>query len=212
MRLLALVRDPGARWVLVGWSAFTLENLLLSEYRPEFKKLWGGKGSQEAFQRTYSTLSTLTLGATCFSFWRFSHASPVLREPTLQGKVAGFVLRAGGLCVLSQLMPPICVAGLTECYRTAGATGCPFDFNAYGNRGEVYGVTRVTRRPELVGLVAVGLGATLCASSAAQLAFFGVGPVLSCLALGLHSDRVQRRSGQLSEAKEAATSMLPLQA
>ena len=33
MRLLALVRDPGARWVLVGWSAFTLENLLLSESR-----------------------------------------------------------------------------------------------------------------------------------------------------------------------------------
>eukprot|EP00971_Amphidinium_carterae_P246875 4903136-Amphidinium_carterae.1 len=32
-----------------------------------------------------------------------------------------------------------------------GAALCPFDFNAQRNQGEVYGIVRVTRRPELWG-------------------------------------------------------------
>merc|ERR1712224_306840 len=86
---------------------------------------------------------------------------------------------------------------------------CPWDMNAYKERGEVYGITRVTRRPELCGLAAVGIGGALLAGSAAQLSFFGVGPVLCFGALALHGDRAQRMSGELSATKESQTSTMP---
>merc|ERR1712224_743499 len=67
----------------------------------------------------------------------------------------------------------------------------------------------VTRRPELWGLAAIGVGGALLAPTAAGLCFFGVGPVLCFGTLALHSDRTQRRGGELSATTEARTSTFP---
>eukprot|EP00490_Sorites_sp_Unknown_P027392 CAMPEP_0114642094 /NCGR_PEP_ID=MMETSP0191-20121206/2635_1 /TAXON_ID=126664 /ORGANISM="Sorites sp." /LENGTH=139 /DNA_ID=CAMNT_0001854235 /DNA_START=1 /DNA_END=420 /DNA_ORIENTATION=- len=86
---------------------------------------------------------------------------------------------------------------------------CPFDFNAYASRGEVFGITRVSRRPELAGLGFYGIAGALVATTATQVAMWGLGPVISFSILALHSDRVQRRSGELSLEKYQQTSLMP---
>lgn len=193
----------------------------MSEYRVEIKRLWGGGGSTGAYQTVYSSLSGAAMLSTTLAFANFARRSVVVRPPpTLSLKVAAFTFRATGLFIMGQLAPAVNISavghGLGVHDATVGveaanrgAALCPFDFNAQRGKGEVYGVTRITRRPELVGLGMVGIGGALLATTATQLAYFGVGPVVCFTLLALHSDRAQRKSGDLSETKEAQTSNIP---
>lgn len=218
----AIFRDSGVRWVLGGWMLFTVENLIMSEYRVEIRRMWGGSGSQGAYQSLYSLLSATTLGSTIVAYWRFAGCGLAFRmlPVPLPLHATAFALRAAGLAALGQLAPPLNLSaapialGLSEVSKelpmeVRGAMGCPFDFNAYKDRGEVYGITRLTRRPEMFGLLSLGLGGALLSTTATQLAFFGVGPAVGFTILAWHSDRTQRLAGQLSAEKDAQTSLLP---
>lgn len=215
-----ILQDRGARWVLAGWSLFTLENLVMSEYRAEIKRAWGGAGGPGAYQSFYSTLSALALGSTCYGYRLFADTGIKMAPATGRARAVAVALRAGGLVILGQLAPPINLGaapialGLSKPSsdlppHVRGAMGCPFDFNAYKDRGEIYGITRVTRRPELVGLGAVALGGAFLATTPTQICFFGVGPMACFSILALHSDRTSRRAGELSAEKEEQTSLLP---
>eukprot|EP00931_Biecheleriopsis_adriatica_P109200 TRINITY_DN83462_c0_g1_i1.p1 TRINITY_DN83462_c0_g1~~TRINITY_DN83462_c0_g1_i1.p1 ORF type:complete len:293 (-),score=51.33 TRINITY_DN83462_c0_g1_i1:50-883(-) len=220
-KVASFVRDKGARWVMFGWTIFTVENLVMSEYKAEIKKYWGGAGGPRAYQSLYSTLSGLASFSIFAAYWRFAQHGVLYSQPTLALRSAAFLCRAAGAATLSQLMPPINLGALQIALglyeppkdlppQVRGQMACPFDFNAYASRGEVYGITRVSRRPELVGLGLIGVGGALIATTATQVAFWGVGPLLSFSILALHSDRVQRRGGELSPTKEAQTSLAPL--
>ncbi|CAJ1447022.1 unnamed protein product [Effrenium voratum] len=215
-------RDKGVRWVLFGWSVFTVENLVMSEYKTEIRKYWGGRGGQQAYQTMYSTLSGLASLSIFAAYWRFARFG-VQFAPGASLRLAGFGLRLLGLGTLSQLMPPINVGALQIALglyeppkdlspQVRGAMACPFDFNAYSSRGEVFGITRLSRRPELAGLGFFGLAGALVATSATQVAMWGVGPLVSFSILALHSDRVQSRSGELSTEKKQQTSLVPFAA
>jgi len=217
----AFARDKGVKWVLFGWSIFTVENLFMSEYKMEIKKYWGGRGGPQAYQTMYSTLSGLASMSIFAAYWRFSRFGVQLGAPSLVHRILGFGGRVLGLGTLSQLMPPINVGALQIALgirpepsrdlppQVRGAMACPFDFNAYASRGEVFGITRVSRRPELVGLGFFGLAGALVATTATQVTMWGLGPVVSFSILAMHSDRVQRRSGELSPEKEQQTSLFP---
>jgi len=219
-RLGALARDRGARWVMAGWTVFTVENLVMSEYKADIKKLWGGASGPTAYMTTYATLSTLASFSIFAAYWRFAQFGVMWTPATLQMRTVAFTLRAAGIVTLSQLCPPINLGALQIALglyeppkdvspQVRGQMACPFDFNAYAGRGEVYGITRVSRRPELAGVGAFGIGSALLATNATQAAFWGLGPVTAFTMLALHSDRVQRRGGELSSSKEAQTSLMP---
>jgi len=226
--LAASLRDRGVWWVLGGWTLFTLENVVLSENRSVIRRSWGGSGGQGAYQGFYSLLSAMTLSSTFFAYWRYARFGVQTERLPAHGRepprglvrAAALAFRALGLVGLGQLLPPINLAAAPIALGVSapppelppmerGAMGCPFDFNAYKNRGEVFGITRVSRRPELCGLAAVSLGGALLATTATQVAFFGVGPLVCFAALAAHSDRTMRQSGDLSPAKEAQTSVFP---
>eukprot|EP00440_Ansanella_granifera_P024335 gb/GFBE01026435.1/.p1 GENE.gb/GFBE01026435.1/~~gb/GFBE01026435.1/.p1 ORF type:complete len:275 (+),score=32.57 gb/GFBE01026435.1/:1-825(+) len=219
-RLALFARDRGVRWVMFGWTVFTVENLIMSEYKAEIKQYWGGAGGPRAYQTLYSSLSGLASFSIFAAYFRFSHFGVMYSPPTPAMRSLAIVFRAAGLATLSQLMPPINLGALQIALglyeppkdlspQVRGAMACPFDFNAYASRGEVFGITRVSRRPELVGLAMFGVGGALVAATATQVAFWGVGPIVAFSILGLHSDRVQRRGGELSPTKEAQTSLVP---
>lgn len=219
--LRASLRDRGVWWVLGGWTAFTLENVLLSENRSFIRRSWGGSGGQGAYQGFYSSLSAATLSSTIFAYWRFARFGVQLPGATsLPTSAAAIALRAAGLVGMGQLVPPVNLAAaplalgigappveLAPAER--GAMGCPFDFNAYKERGEVYGIVRVSRRPEICALGAVSLGGALLATTATQVAFFGVGPVLCFIALAAHADRTMQLAGEVSAEKVEQTSVTP---
>jgi len=213
-------RDTGVRCVLGGWTVFTLENLILSENRTLIKRSWGGGTGGTAYQSLYSLLSGLSLGATAVAYWRYARFGVTFKAPNMGHRAAALVFRTAGLLTLGQILPPInffAAPAAVGLYTppddlpedARGALFCPFDFNAYKDRGEVFGITRLTRRPELCGLAAVGIGGALLSTSATGLCFFGLGPVTSFILLGLHGDRTQRFSGDLSPEKEAQTSLVP---
>ena len=277
MALAAFAKDKGVRWVLLGWSVFTAENLVMppeerrvlkeraprSEYKVEIKHYWGGRGGQQAYQTMYSSPTVRFQASTCAgslsglascsifaAYWRFArHGARLTPHPA--ARAVGFLGRLLGLGALSQLLPPINVTaleiamGLRPEYRdlppqVRGDIACPFDFNAYASRGEVgpigqrlngskvFGITRVSRRPELVGLGFFGLAGALVATTPTQVAWdaawvelphlgghVGLGPcrvlhhpgppqrACNIFTHALESkDRVQKRSGELSEEKE----------
>jgi uncharacterized membrane protein len=203
---------------------FTIENVVMSEYRQEIKRSWGGKGGPKAYQSLYSTLSAATLGSTIFAYWRYARFGVEIRtgaaDPKL--KIAAFACRAFGLATLGQLAPPInlqsvpTALGMNKIEHLSvpdrGALGCPFDMNAYKDRGEVFGITRVTRRPELLGLGGIAAGGAILAKTATEMAFFGVGPAVCFLILALHSDRTQVMGNELSDTKIEQTSIIPFYA
>eukprot|EP00439_Symbiodinium_sp_Y106_P046606 s4455_g5.t4 len=216
----AAFRDAGVRWVCAGWTVFTVENLVMSEYKVEIKKYWGGSGGPGAYQTMYSTLSGLASFSIFAAYWRFARHGLALRSPSSSERLLALGFRVLGLGTLSQLMPPINLGALQIALglyeppkdlppQVRGAMACPFDFNAHAGRGEVFGITRLSRRPELAGIGFVGIGGALVATTATQMAFWGFGPVVSFSILALHSDRVQRRSGELSTCKEEQTSLVP---
>jgi len=220
--LTEILRDRGARWVLAGWSVFTVENLILSEYRKEIKRGWGGSSGPKAYQSLYSSLSAATLGSTILAYWRFAGHSTNIRSLPAdpKRKLVAFGFRALGLATLGQLAPPLNLqaaplalgmAKLSEDLSPIerGALGCPFDFNAQKDQGDIFGITRVTRRPELMGLGAIAAGGAVLATTATEMAFFGVGPALCFTILALHSDRTQVISHELSDKKVAETSVIP---
>merc|ERR1712118_146450 len=87
---------------------------------------------------------------------------------------------------------------------------CPIDFDAHRHRGDVYGVTRVTRHPQLGGLVALVLGAACRSQTLTRACFFGFGPALACSALALHVDRKNRTlDSELQARREELTSFAP---
>ena len=75
-------------------------------------------------------------------------------------------------------------------------------------RAEVYGILRVTRRPELMAVIALAAGAGLASTTAAQVCTFGIGPAVSLGLLALHADRAQLKTGDLSATKFAQTSLV----
>lgn len=217
-----ILRDSGARWVLGGWTLFTVENVVLSEYRGEIKRAWGGHGGPKAYQSLYTIFSTATMASTVYAYWRFAGHSTVVSaaraSPAVRALAFGF--RAFGFVLLGQLCPPVNLSAapialgvkklsdeLTP--QQKGALGCPFDFNAYSDRDELFGITRVSRRPELWGLASVGIAGALMATTAAEVAFWGIGPVVCFAILGPHSDRTQLKSGDMSPRKEAETRGTP---
>jgi len=214
-------RDRGVWWVLGGWTAFTLENVLLSENRSLIRRSWGGTGGQGAYQGFYSMLSAATLSSTIFAYWRFARFGVQLPGPcSFPIRATAVALRAAGLVGMGQLLPPINIAAAPIALGVhapppelapmeRGAMGCPFDFNAYKERGEVYGIVRVSRRPELCGLGAVSLGGALLATTATQVAFFGVGPMFCFIALAAHADRTMQLAGDISAEKVEQTSVTP---
>lgn len=221
MAAAGFLRDHGVRWVLGGWSFFTLENLIMSEYRKEIKLAWGGRGGPKAYHNFYNALSSFAVGSTVLAYIRYRNKSLALSPPSAPRQAAAFACRAAGLIAIGQLMPPIntgvimgamdYVVGGSAWSSVEGAM-CPLVAKSYKEREEIFGIGRVTRRPELFGLMFAGIGGALMATTAAQVAFFGIGPFFSFGALAFHSDRTQRKNGELSATKEAQTSVVPFQA
>lgn len=209
-------RDKGVRWVLGGWAIFTAENVVLSEYKEDIKRSWGGKGGPKAYQRVYSLCSTAAMGTTVLAYCKFARTGLQLSGyKSVPVCVAAFGFRAAGLIMIGQLFPPFDLGellgkvGLSQETQKMDGPLCPWDLNSNKEKGEVYGIIRVTRRPELVGLASLGIGGALLAGTAAQAAFFGVGPLVCFSILAWHGDRAQRKTGELSPTKEAEASVLP---
>ncbi|CAE8605186.1 unnamed protein product, partial [Polarella glacialis] len=153
-RMRVVLQDRGARWVLAGWTVFTVENLIMSEYKADIKQLWGGAGGPGAYMNFYATLSTAAMGSTVAAYYRFAQHGAQLPAPSAKMRVLAFVFRTTGLAMISQLLPPINLGALSILLgfyeapkdlpqQVRGQMACPFDFNAYASRGEVYGITRV---------------------------------------------------------------------
>ena len=194
-----------------GWAAFAAENAALSENR---SRLIAAAGSEDAYFAGYSVLSTACLSCVAVGFWRHRDGG-VRLQPGAPRRAAGAALCALGAVTWSQLLPAI-RADLGMIPVSDGAEGsspkrrCPIDFDAHRHQGDVYGVTRVTRHPQLGGIVAIGLGTACRSSTLTRACFFGFGPALACTSLAAHVDRKKRLLEPEPQARrEEQTSFVP---
>jgi hypothetical protein len=169
------LRDPGVRWigagmcVLVlllhaltnhcmqtGWTAFILENLILSENRQTIIEAFG----DDNYHLAYSSLSTLACGSIMYGYLRYGRGKGVpVTPPGAARNAASFAFRTLGLVGLSQQIPLLRMPytyeedvraedGIVAEIKASPAKKwrCPMEFGAHGsNEDEVKGMQRVSR-------------------------------------------------------------------
>jgi uncharacterized membrane protein len=225
----------GVRLIAGGWTFFIAENLVLSENRDMLVDSLGESG----YRSVYGTLSTLACGSIAVGYFRFGRGQgPSLWYPFgAASQTAAFLVQTAGLVGFSQLMPPLQVpVTLTQTddappyvHPPVGSEAaestkslavplglkarCPIDFD-HSRRKEgkdVSGMKRITRHPMLWSMAFCGLGSALGASLATEVCF-GVFPTAMAMIGGAHQDIRHRRSGDLTEERDASTSLIPFAA
>jgi len=182
----------GVRWIAGGWLAFTAENLILSENRSEIIAAYG----ETNYRLVYSTLSTVSMASVIIGYVR-GGPGPVVRKPGMLMLTAGTAMQAAGLLLFSQQLPSV-VGHRQE--REKGT-------------GEIFGMERVTRHPQIWALALTGLGSAVISKRAGTIAFFAC-PAMFITVGTHHQDSRFRRGigGQLTPEREKATSNFPFQA
>lgn len=236
---MSVFANKGVRLIGGGWCLFIAENLILSENKPSLVRNLG-EGGYRALYGTLSTLACGSIAVGYIRFGRGQ--GPILWRPTgAAPQTAAFVLQAVGLVGFSQLVPPLQMPFTTEekvkvadeaeahnhpsigkrasqSTKSAASTmglkaQCPinFDHSRKLEGREVCGAQRVTRHPALWSMAMVGLGSA-CGSPLATEVLFGVFPSVMAAVGGAHIDHRHRKSGELTPAKDAATSLFPFAA
>lgn len=97
----------------------------------------------------------------------------------------------------------------------ASTSGCPIDFQFGKDRkpGEIWGMKRITRHPQLFSLGLTCISFTLASSYYSHLVFWSM-PLLFAFVGGAHQDSRYRRGmgGYLSREQESLSSLIPFQA
>lgn len=213
--------------VSAGWVSFITENLVLSHNRDYIISNYGS----DTYHMAYSTLSTISCGAICYSYFRYCKGQLRLSKVSYIRHSLAFILQGIGLVGISQLGPklqnPFLVPGvniredlvrsvdveeLDALPKVFGVTlRCPIDFKATKQRKEdVSGIERVSRHPVLWSLAAVFLGSAVATPFAAEAVSFTF-PTIWAVVGGAHTDYRHRRGsgGFLSAEREATTSFFP---
>jgi len=106
-RLGDILRHKGVRFIGIGWSAFVVENLVLSEHRD----LIINEVGKESYIALYSTLSTAACSSILYGWLRHGRGKGPTLFPGRGGKVVRPLLSFGfhslGLVGVSQLLPPV---------------------------------------------------------------------------------------------------------
>lgn len=140
-----------------GWTAFILENLILSENRQTIIDALG----DDNYHLAYSTLSTLACGSIMYGYLRYGRGKGVpLSPPSTWRNGASFAFRTLGLVGLSQQIPLLRMPYTYEEIGNGSERGvvvdlkaapaktwrCPMDFGSHGsNDDEVKGMQRISR-------------------------------------------------------------------
>jgi len=192
--------DKCAKWIAFGWSAFAMENLILSENRQMIIDRIGDK----TYHGMYSTLSTLACGSVAYGY--IKHGPGLLMKSKFGPlrTAIGFGTAAVGAIGVGQLLPKFQLP-----IKSDGSVTCPFDFKDK-SMPENGGLQRVTRHPTFYSIGLLGLGFAITTPYVGRLALL-TGPLFVAIIGTHHQDSRFRRGigGTLTEEREKETSNLP---
>jgi hypothetical protein len=176
-----LLANKGARWVGLGWTAFILENLVLSHNRSDIIAWYG----DDNYHMVYNVLSTAACSSIAYGFFKHGHTGgAALPRRGLAVQLLAVLVQGIGLAGLSQMAPALqnpigmkdakasaeVTPGGGASQAAAGAAAaeskfymrCPMDFRPKGSTGAISGTDRVSRHPALwcFGLTALGSAMT----------------------------------------------------
>lgn len=165
------IKSKAVRWIGLGWSAFILENVILSENREYIISRFGDSN----YHNIYNSLSTAACGSIAWGYFKYGRSNgPTLALPRSKfSVVTGALFFTMGLVGLSQIPPklqmPVTIkenqAGTISKEQTVATKGtfqvrCPMDFKA-GDvpPGTIYGLDRISRHATFwsLGICCAGL-------------------------------------------------------
>lgn len=153
------IKSKAVRWIGLGWSAFILENVILSENREYIISKFGDSN----YHNVYNTLSTAACGSIAWGYFKYGRKNgPQLSSPRGKLSVAcGSLLFTLGLMGLSQIPPklqmPVTMKEVNQAdqrgqqdVKSAKSTSfqvrCPMDFKSSDvPPGTIYGLDRISR-------------------------------------------------------------------
>lgn len=226
---MAFFAHKGVRLVSLGWIAFILENLVMSQNREYIIDNFG----DDQYHLAYNTLSTLACGYLCYGYFRYGRllTGPPIKR-TAAKEALGTALHIVGLVGFSQLFPAFQIPVMygsksdTESNKKEKSVEkattserklyvrCPIDFNhdrKVSTRGdEVVGMERISRHPGLWFLGISTLGSACTSIYPARVAAFSF-PIVIAFIGSEHQDYRFRRNngGVLTPEKERVTSNIP---
>jgi hypothetical protein len=224
-----LFKSKGVRWISAGWTAFILENLVLSHNREDIISNFGA----DRYHLVYNTLSTAACGSIAWGYFKHGRKTgPVLAGRPKTVLLVGFALQTLGLIGVSQLIPKLQVPVYltneeappkasqvqndpTPSPKSPGLFSvkvrCPMDFRSNDMPADaVYGMDRVSRHAAFWSLGAFSLGHAVSTIFVPEIVMFSF-PIVFAYIGGTHQDYRHRRGsgGLLTPERDAVTSNVP---
>lgn len=143
-------KSKAVRWIGIGWSAFIVENVVLSHNREWIRETYG----DDNYHTLYNTLSTVACSSIAWGYLKHGRGmGPLLNPRSKPLLLAGSIVQIIGLVGLSQVPPkfqiPVTLVpsgsqSNTEDTAKSGQSSantfssklqvrCPMDFKAKGN-------------------------------------------------------------------------------
>ncbi|KAJ3090766.1 CAAX prenyl protease [Physocladia obscura] len=232
--LQAAMQHKGVRLIVLGWTGFIAENVIVSEHRAELVAMLG---SEKIYKAAYASLSTAACAATLWGYGAYGHRQgPRVKPAGHATRLAIVALQAlGAAGLVHQYAPklnlPLQLSKATipqtnnnqssnqpsSQHSIQPASGsswnwsiaCPIDF-AYEKKQHtgLLGLQRITRHPQLFSLAFLSLGAALASPFLTARLLFTFPAVFAVIG-GAHQDRRFVRDGKWSQEFIDKTSLIP---
>lgn len=236
MSVKTLLQSKGIRWIGLGWTAFTLENVVLSHNRTEIIDHFGS----DTYHQVYNSLSAIACSSIAWGYFKHGRQQgPVMAvaRRSLPILIVGTIVQTVGLVGLSQMAPkvqlPVAIKVGEDSSRTGSesvataaqgtssssgkityAARCPMDFKPPNiPQDGIYGTDRVSRYSMLWSLGMASIGNALSTIYYTEVVMFTF-PLIFAAIGSSHQDYRYRRGmgGYLSPEKEEKTSVVPFRA
>jgi hypothetical protein len=219
-----LFSSTGVKWIAGGWTAFILENVVLSHNREWIISEYG----KDKYHMTYNTLSTAACSSIIYGYLKHGRGKgPRMGSHGIPGVVASFILQGVGFAIISQQAPklqnPFQMGEMRAVSSGQPAPAevpksssklfvrCPMDFRpADVPEDGIYGTARISRHATFWAFGSICYGEAITALFLPEVVMFSFPLIFAAIGTAHQDYRYRRASGGiLTPEMEAITSNVP---
>jgi len=218
-----LFGSTGVKWIAGGWTAFILENVVMSHNREWIISEFG----KDKYHMVYNALSTAACSSILYGYIKHGRGKgPRMGSHGIPGVVASFVLQGVGFAIISQQAPklqnPFQLKEETVAVVEQQSTGsvssssklfvrCPMDFRPADVPADgIYGTARISRHATFWAFGSICYGEAITALFLPEVVMFSFPLIFAAIGTSHQDYRYRRNSGGvLTPEMEAVTSNVP---
>ena len=219
---MGLLSHSGVKWISLGWSAFILENVLLSHNREYIIDRFGSNN----YHLTYNVLSTAACSSILYGYFKHGRGcGPIVKSKGLPGIAISFALQSVGFIIVSQQVPKLQMPFEKKAHSISESLStelkqqqignyfvrCPMDFRPKDiPQDGIFGTMRISRHATFWSFGSICLGEAVASIFLPEIVMFSFPMIFAIIGTSHQDYRYRRNSGGiLTPEMDAITSNIP---